>query len=1089
MHCRACNATVDTADAFCRSCGASLTADAPVPTEPAAAPAEAAVPATTTGERRQLTAMFYDLVGSTAMSVDADPEDLQAAMEEYLHHCGEVVRNFGGTPVRTMGDGGLVYFGYPIANEDDPLRAVSAGLAMLEELPELNRHIHEMLPDFGYELQMRIGVHTGPVVLGAAGSDLNEGRLAIGKALNQASRIESAAPVNGVAVSDVTARRVQGVVDLRSLGHRELKGLDRPVEVFEVLRLRPGQGRFTLGTHPLSPLVGREALLTELAQHWQSAAGGDGRMVVLRGDAGIGKSRAHHALRQQLNDTRHAWFTIHGSAVMGHTAFHPVIEAIYSILEIRPGPGALPVLLGSLAAVGITDPTTVELITVFLDLAQPTDASMSAEARRRLTLDAICDWWIAIADTLPTVMVAEDMHWFDPSTMELLHLVTRRAPGHPLLLIGTTRPGPEVHWHEGVRIIDIEPLTLIEVNQLVGQLAAGTDLSELQRAQIALRTDGVPLFAEELIASIVDGKINEAEIPDTLVDLLTARLDRLGPAKEVVQVASLLGREFSAELLAAVLPEVANLDGVLGELVDGRFVARRGVGGRSIYLFRHALLQDAAQESMLRRHRQAEHRRIAEVLQRDFADALEGRPEVVGHHLEHAGDALAAVQQYIIAARAARQRAALAEAAAHYRHSIELVTTLPESADRDRHELGLQLELAAVLGLSQAFSSPTVGEVYNRAVELCERAGETGDPYAEGLHGLTQHHLSSARFDAAADVATTLLEHALRSGDERAELLAHRALCQVRFWMGRYTDVQVHSDRALALYRHDAPPEARYAMGMESGVIAMTYGAVGCWALGRPHVATELADRCVAHAMAQPDVYQQAYAQAYLSMLGIMLNDPDRVERWALGAKAIAERHGFLPIEGLSRYTLAWAMAERGDPEAFDMVVHGIGILAGLGTGVGAPGCMAVVAEMYVKKGEYGEAAGYVAFGEAMAEPTGQHFYTVELHRSAALAHLGLADAAPDGDTRATELAAAEQRGWQAIELARQQGSPSLELRAIQPIVELYHRRGDAAAANELIAAVVAKFPADSTGHDIDRARAALDGRADLRPVLRFSTA
>jgi hypothetical protein len=277
-------------------------------------------------------------------------------------------------------------------------------------------------------------------------------------------------------------------------------------------------------------------------------------------------------------------------------------------------------------------------------------------------------------------------------------------------------------------------------------------------------------------------------------------------------------------------------------------------------------------------------------------------------------------------------------------------------------------------------------------------------------------------------------------------------------------------------------------MGMESGVIAMTYGAVGHWALGRPHLATELADRCVAHAMAQPDVYQQAYAQAYLSMLGIMLNDAERVERWALGAKAIGERYGFLPIEGLSRYTLAWAMAERGDPDAFDMVVSGIGILAGLGTGLGAPGCMAVVAEMYVKKGEYGEAAGYVAFGESMAEPTGQHFYTVELHRSAALAHLGLAAAAADAATREAELVAAEQRGLRAIELAQQQGSPSLELRAIQPLVELHHRRNDLEAARALVAQAVAKFPADSSGHDIDRARAALEGRADLRPTLRFST-
>ena len=1076
MNCSACHAPVDTNDAFCRSCGARVTSEPTAPVAP--------VPG---AERRQLTAMFYDLVGSTAMSMTADPEDLQIAMQAYQHRCLEVVRNFGGTPTTTMGDGGLVYFGYPIANEDDPLRAVSAGLALLEELPELNRHIHEILPHFGHDLQMRIGVHTGAVVLGAVGSDLNDGRLAVGQALNQAARIESAAPVNGLAVSDVTARRVQGVVDLRSLGQRELKGLDHPVEVFEVRGLRPGQGRFTVGTHPLSPLVGRDTLLAELAQHWHAAAAGDGRTVVLRGEAGIGKSRAAYSLRQQLNDTRHAWFAIHGSAVMSHTAFHPVVDAIYAILNISPGPEALPVLTASLAAVGITDAATIELLSVFLELTTPADTSMSADERRRRTLDAICTWWIAIADTIPTVMVAEDLHWYDPSTMELLDLVTSRAQGHPLLLIGTTRPSEQA-WPDSVRIIDLEPLTLIEVSQLIEQLAAGTELTELQRAQIALRSDGVPLFAEELMHGISDGKITGAEIPDTLVDLLTARLDRLGTAKEVVQVASLLGRQFSAELLAAVLPDVPHLDDVLGELIDGRFVARRGVGDRSIYLFRHALLQDAAQESMLRRRRQAEHVRIAQVLQRDFADAPEGRHEVVGHHLEQAGEARAAVEQYLEAARSARRRAAITEATARYQHSIALVQALPETTDRHRLELVLQLELAAVLGLELGFMPAPVGNAYIRTVELCERSGETGDRYVEAQHGLAQHHLSAGRFDKAAEVATVLLNHAIEHGDERAELLAHRALCQIRFWTGRYTEVLAHAERVLVLYRPDDPADVRYSMGIESAVVAMTFGAVGHWALGRPHTAVEWAERCIARAMAEPDVYQQAYAQAYFSMLGIMLNDPERVEQWALGAKAIAERHGFRPLEGLSRYTLGWAMAERGHPQAFEMVKTGIGILAGAGA-IGAPGCMAVVAEMYAKKGEHVEATGYVAFGESMAEPTGQHFYTVELHRSAALVHLGLAEATTDPEATAAELAAAEQRAKQAIELARQQASPSLELRAIQPMIELLFRRGEPDAARGLLQEVVDKFPADSSGIDLDRAREALQGAAELRPQLRYTMA
>jgi len=1076
--CSSCGAAVGPDDGFCRSCGKRL---APAPVSQSSSD----------GERRRLTAMFYDLVSSTELSTRVDPEDLQDVIAEYQHFCAEIARNYGGTPANTMGDGGLIYFGYPVANEDDPVRAVSAGLAIIDELPELNRRIRGLVPTFGPELQVRIGVHTGMVVVGEIGSDLGNGRLAVGQTLNEAARIEAMAPANGVAVSATTARRVRGVVELESLGEHELKGIAEPVELFTVLRLRPGQGRFSVSTHAQSPLVGRSGLVDELAERWTAASNGTGGAIVLRGEAGLGKTRTHNALRQRLAGQRHAWFEIQGSALQSNTPFHPVIQAIYQILEIEPGPDASAILERSLHRVGIVDPETVALISAFLELSEHEPDQISGEERRRRMIAAICEWWCAIGDEMPTVMVAEDLHWFDPSTIELLTALIERVEDHSLLLVGTTRPVFEVPWSEAVVVIDLEPLSIDEVNALVTSLTEGSDVTDLQRARIVMRSDGVPLFAEELTHGLLDGTFadRDGDVPETLVELLTAKMDRLGPAKEVIQVASLLGREFSAELLAAVVGDVDDLDAIMRTLVDQRFVSRRGVGGRSVYLFRHALLQDSARQSLLRRPRQRHHRRIADVLTTQLAGTPEASPELVGHHLEMAGDALGAIEQFVIAARDSRDEAALVEAAATYRHAIEILHTMEEGALRDDREIDLRLELASAVGLSQSFAAAEVGDAYSTAVDLCERIGIVDERYAEALHGLAQHHLSGVRFDEAHVRGSRLLDHAAASGESHVELMARRALSQSHFWPGRYSELWENASRALELYDRSAPIEERYALGIESGVIAMTYGAVALWALGRPQEATVMAEQCVQHALEQDDVYQACYAQAYLSMLGIMLLDVDRCERWARDAKRIAEENAFVPLEGLARYTLGWAMAERQEEHSFEMLMSGLGILSGLGTGTGAPGCMAVVAELHVKVGEIDEALGYVAFGEAMAAESGQHFYTVELHRSAALAHLANARAASDDVERAASLQQCEERSLLAIDQAREQHSPSLELRAIEPLIEVLLERGDDDDAVELLRGAIDKFPEGSVGYALDQARLRLAGEIRQSPILSFQSA
>ncbi|WP_426574503.1 ATP-binding protein [Aquihabitans sp. McL0605] len=1075
LTCETCGRISPEGDAFCPGCGTRLPAAAPSPARALA------------GERRQLTLLFYDLVGSTEISTRVDTEDLQLVMARYQDMCGRMVRDVGGYAANTMGDGGLVYFGYPEAQEDDPFRAVLAAQAMLDELPVLNDALHADFPSFTDELQMRIGIHSGMVVLGEEGSDLGSGRLAIGEALNMASRIETAAPVNGIAVSDVTARRVHGVVDLTSLGLVQLKGIDGPVELHRVERIRPGQSRFT-SAQAIGPFVGREGELARLEAGWAGAQAGRAAMVVLSADAGLGKSRLHNHLRRGLGSTVHTWFELYGSAVMGQSAFHPIIQVIQQVLELdgRTVAEQRTRLVDALALVGLDAPDLISHLAHLVGVEDDADAGTvnadgtTADGRRRAVIDAICTWWLAIADRLPTVIVAEDLHWFDPSTLEVLRELWRRAEGHALLIIGTTRPGTDITWDDRVEVIDLEPLAFEAVTSLVERLAEDGELSPVQLTQIAARSDGVPLFAEELVQAALDAGGNVDAVPETLRELMSSRLDRLGPAKEALQLAALLGREFPRNHLAAVA-EVADLDVILDVLIEQRFIVRRVAGDQPRFLFRHALLQDAARDSMLRRRREAEHRRIAQLLIDEFAGTRDARPEIIGHHYAEGAEPALAVEQFRLAGHEAIGRAALREGAAHLTRSIEVLAEVDPSEDHDQLEIELHLQLGSALALSDGMRSPRATEVHERAVELCRRTDPRNHRYGQALNGVLQSHVTAGRFDDALATGEEQLRWATETGSRTAQLSAHAALCQVHFWPGRYGSCWEHATRAWELYDPSDPIEERQAVGIDSGLTALTFAAVGAWALGHLGESRDLADRALELAKAQDDVYQVAFTAAYLSMHAIMLNEAERCRALALEGQELAIRHGFLPMQGLTTYTLGWALAELGDPAGLDVAREGVNQLAGMGVGIGAPGCMAVLAEMCAKDGAIEEGFGYAALGEAMAADLAQDFYTAEIHRSVALLQLATADAADaadDPEAADAALAAADAAADAGIAMARAQRAPSLELRAVQPKLTLLHRRGEHHAARDLLAEVVDRFPPDSHGVDLDRSRADLDDPA-----------
>jgi class 3 adenylate cyclase/tetratricopeptide (TPR) repeat protein len=1057
VNCGTCGRTLQVGDAFCGGCGTKVQA----------------APRADDAERRQLTLLFYDLVGSTQLSTVVDAEDLQVVIGRYQDLCTRTVREVGGFPANTMGDGGLVYFGYPVAHEDDPFRAVLAAQAILDELPELNRSIRSEIRSFPTDLQVRIGIHSGTVVIGEEGSDRGAGRLAIGEALNLAARIESVAPPNGIAVSAVTARRIQGVVDLTSLGRSELKGIAEPVEVFRVDRIRPGQTRFT-SVRVLGPFVGRDREADQLRARWEAASAGSPATVVIRGDAGLGKSRLLQHLRHTLTGVRHAWFELYGSPVMSQSAFHPIIQMLHQLLGLDDLSDAerRARLVVALEDAELADPERIEHLAGLLGIEQTQPSRLSRDEQRAATIAAVCDWLLAIAARMPTVLVAEDLHWFDPSTLEVLAELRSRVEGRAVLILGTTRPTAEAVWGDDVEVIDLEPLPLTDVSALVDRLAEQGQLSALSRAKIASRCDGVPLFAEELVQAALDTDDGVEAVPETLRELMSARLDRLGEAKEVLQLAALLGREFPRSQLAAVA-EVGDLDATLEVLVEQNFIARRSSGERAVFLFRHALLQDAARDSMLRRRREAEHRRIARLLLESFSGTLDGRPEIVGHHFAEGAEPALAIEQFRLAAAEALERAALREGAAYLTRSIEVLSAVEASSERDELEVELHLQLGSALALSDGMMSPRATEVHTTSVELCRRTDPPHPLLGNALTGVLQSHLSSGDFDRALEVGEELLAWAEATGERVAELAAHAALCQVHFWPGRYVDCWRHATRAWELYDPTDPIEDRYAVGIDSGVTALVFGAVGSWATGRLEESLQRADHALELARQQPDLYQIAFASAYLSMHAVMHNDPQRCQALASAGQALAAQHGFLPMEGLSTFMLGWALADLGDPSGLDCSRAGFNQLAGLGVGMGAPGCMAVLAEMCAKAGELDEGFGLAALGEAMADESGQHFYSVEIYRSMALLHLAQAQTVTQ-EAVDEALAAAEASARRSVEVARSQQAPSLELRAVQPLVTILEARGDHGEARELLAGVVAKFAPTSRGADLDRARAEL---------------
>jgi class 3 adenylate cyclase len=842
---------------FCGDCGTALLHATPVPPNVAAV-----VPAMPLAERRHLTVMFADLVGSTELSARLDPEDLREVFADYHGCVTGLVARFGGFVARYVGDGVLVYFGYPRAQEDDPERAVRAGLAMVEAVGRLRT-----IAGPAGTLRARVGIATGLVVVGdLIGSGASLESSVVGDTPNLAARLQTLADPNTVVIAETTRRLVGGMFEYRALPPASLKGLRAPVRAWSVLAEVAINSRFEALHAGYVPLVDRIEEFDLLTRRWDQARGGQGRVVLLSGEPGIGKSRLIAALEQQVGNTgrlrRYLCLPQHQD-----TALHPVISGFERAARFERGDPPETKLEKLRRAITAAAGSPID-IALFVDLlAIPNHdghllEGLSPRRKKELTFEAMARQFHQLAERGPSLIVLEDIHWADPTTLDFLELFVETVVAHPILLVLTTRPEALPSWatraHVTVQLLNALPRAYAA--SLITEVAEAVTLPDEVVERILAHSDGVPLFIEELTKTVLDRSTSRKDdegaslaavlsadlVPATLQASLMARLDRLSTCKEVAQIGSVIGREFSFELVRTLagLPE-ARLREALGELLQSGLVAARGEPPDAIYLFKHALIQDAAYASLLRERRRAIHLRLAETLEKDPMPNIE--PQLLARHFAEAGQPAKAIDCYLQAAELATGRFALGEMVSCLRDGLRQLQYLPDSPETKRRELALQVSLGRVLVDHQGGGGEQVRAAFERAREICLELGEIAQLIRID-DGLTNYHFAHFELDQVLRYVEELREVGRKAGNPQAVLMAHRSGGFANLLLGRLADAAQELRLLIETYDPERDgPQSALAM-RDPKVSAATALGICLTVMGLPESGSQASRQGVGHA-------------------------------------------------------------------------------------------------------------------------------------------------------------------------------------------------------------------------------------------------
>jgi predicted ATPase/class 3 adenylate cyclase len=1045
-----------------------------------------AAPAITPGaERRQLTVMFVDLVGSTELSARLDPEDLGAVIRSYQDTVTGKVARFEGHVAKYMGDGVLAYFGWPRAHEDDAERAVRSGLA-------ITAAVSTLVTPGGETLAARVGIATGRVVVGdLIGAGAAREETVVGETPNLAARLQALAAPGAVVIGLGTRQLLGGLFELHDLGSHRLKGFAEAVPAFRVLGEAAAESRFeALHTSALTPLVGREHELGLLLERWERARDGEGQVVLLSGEAGIGKSRLLRALIEHTEGEPHTRLRYYCSPYHTHSALHPVIEQLERAAGWRPEDSAeikLDKLEAVLAEGSERLPEVVPLIAALLSI--PADdrypsPELTPQARKARTFEALLGQLDGLAARRPVLLVFEDAHWIDPTTSELFGLIIERLQHLAVLLVITHRPEFSPPWagYPHGTPLALGRLGQRQGAQLLARLTGGKALPEEVLAQILAKTDGVPLFVEELTKTVLEsgllmdageryeltGPLPPLAIPATLHDSLLARLDRLAPVKEVAQVAACIGREFSHELLAAVaLLDDDALRDALARLADAELIFRRGEPPQASYTFKHALVQDAAYESLLKARRQQLHARIAAVLEDEFSEIAEHHPELLARHFTDAGLVARAIDYWFAAGERALRASANIEAIDHLIKGIELLRSLPETPERLRMELRFQTALGPAFLTTRGWAAPEAAQAYARAEALCRALGDSGEGFKAVL-GLWVVHQTAGKTHEALRYSEELFRLAEQHDDEDLLLQAHHSAWGSQTWTGEFATAREHAERGVALY--DQARHAEHALiyfGHDSGVCARALGGLDLWYLGYPEQAAERSRRAVALAEQVAHPASLAHALNYGILCHQWLRDGAVVHTWGERMARLAAEQRMKQHEVTALFARGWVLARQGHAHSgLPDLQRGLDGCTELGMRLFEPYHKALIAEAYLEVGD--APLGLQVVEEAMrfAEASGLGYWDAELMRLKARLLMYLSPDATE-DVEACYL--------RALSIARNQRARSLELRAATGLARLWADQDRHAEALDLLAPIYAWFTEGFDTPDLREAKALLD--------------
>jgi class 3 adenylate cyclase/predicted ATPase len=1037
-------------------------------------------------ERRQLTVMFCDLVDSTSLAGHLDPEDYRDVVRAYLETCAEVIQRFDGHIAKYLGDGILVYFGYPHAHEDDAQRAVYAGLGMREAIAQMNERLAR---ERGLCLAVRLGIHTGLVVAGELGGGATREPLAIvGETPNIAARLQAVAEPNTVVISITTYQLVQGFFVCQDLGTPPLKGVATPLQVYRVHGERAAESRFEAGrTTGLTPLIGRDEELGLILRRWAQARAGEGQVVLLTGEPGIGKSRLLEAVHERLTAEPHLQLLYQCSPYHTNSAFYPIIVQLARTAHFESGdPPAqqldkLEALLAQATPrVGEVAPLVAALLALPADDRYP-PLALSPARQKAQTIAALIDHITGLSRRQPVLCLVEDAHWCDPTTLEVLEQLVHRLPELRVLVIIASRPEFAVPWTAAhTTTLTLTRLGQAQIASMVAHLTAGKALPPEVLAQILDKTDGVPLFVEELTKTILEsgllcegdgryvltGPLPPLAIPATVQDSLMARLDRLAPVKEVAQLGAALGREFAYAVLAAVSPRRKTaLPEALEQLVGAGLLFRRGQPPEAHYRFKHALVQEAAYASLLKSTRQQLHTRIATVLEARFPAMAETEPEVVARHYMEAGCAEQAVVYWQRAGQHASDRSAHLEAVSHLTAGIELLTSLAETPARIQHALTLHIALGAALQMAKGGAAPEVEHAYTQAHALCQRVGETPE-LAPVLFGLWRFYVTRSQWYTARELGDTLLRLAQRTDDPALAVIAHWALGATWFGLGALPAARQHLEEGSARYTPDQRRAPVFRLGQDPGVACRALAAMTLWVLGYP--AQALVDLhealALAHELAHP--FSLAWARCRAAFVLQFCRDVPATHEHAEAAVASATEQGFPLYAAYGTSCRGWALAMQGqDAAGLAQLRQGIAAVRATGAALFVPYLCAVLADAAAHLGHTEDGLQALAEAQTLVEQHEERWWEAEVHRLRGVLLL-----------RQPGTPREEAETWlqRALDVACRQQAKSLELRAAMSLARLWQQQGRGTEARELLAPIYGWFTEGFDTADLQEAKALL---------------